>query len=313
MTKYFASCFLLFFAFDGIPPPAAVTTAIVLLLLCSSFCPPVTCFSFQADASLASSSSAENFIGNSNDSFLQSPHQQQQQHRTHLIFPGGGIFFYWQAGVVTYLRDHNYNLDVCTMTGASAGALTATLTATNVDFYKATDLALAMAKEAGVWDRGSLQGIWGPLIENWLYELLSDESAVHDASDGRLSLLLTPVPRLFETERICNFHDKDDLIRCNMASVHLPWFLDSKLTQTFRDRPYIDGSFLSRTRDYEKESANTTLVVDYNHAVEYQNQGLLSFVDLVSAEGIYKMLEDGKQHAKSMEEQGMFEKLQKHH
>jgi len=79
----------------------------------------------------------------------------------HLVFPGGGLFFYWQAGVVTYLREQGYDLDQMTASGASAGALTATLTATNVDFIKATELALKMAKEAGVWDRsGGLQGIW---------------------------------------------------------------------------------------------------------------------------------------------------------
>lgn len=138
----------------------------------------------------------------------------------HLVFPGGGIFFYWQAGVVSYLREQGYDLSPCTFSGASAGALTATLASTGVDFYKATDLALELAGDAGVWDRrGGLQGIWGPMIEEWLDELLPP-TIIDETAEGRLSLLVTPVPT-FGKEKITEFRDRNDLIKCNMASVHL--------------------------------------------------------------------------------------------
>ena len=154
------------------------------------------------------------------------------------------LFFYWQAGVVTYLREQSYNLDGVRVGGASAGALTATLTAANVDFYEATDLALRLATEAGVWDRSNgLQGIWGPLIETWLHTLLPDDvvetvngkvrlfhrCAVrsdsllltpHPASTVPLCLLLTEIPG-FKKKRVDDFRSKHDLIDCNMASVHL--------------------------------------------------------------------------------------------
>lgn len=138
----------------------------------------------------------------------------------HLIFPGGGLFFYWQAGIVSYLREQGYDLDKITVSGASAGALTATLTATCVDFYKATELALQMSEEAGVWDRPSgLQGIWGPIIYEWLDRLLP-ENAVEMVNGGRLSLLVTPIPQ-FGKEKVSEFMSRGDLIQCNMASVHL--------------------------------------------------------------------------------------------
>jgi hypothetical protein len=137
---------------------------------------------------------------------------------SHLIFPGGGIFFYWQAGVVTYLREQGYDLHSCSFSGASAGALTATLATGGVDFYEATDLALKLAADAGVWDRtGGLQGIWGPLIEEWLDTLLPPSI---EGIEGRLSLLVTPVPS-FGKRKIFTFADKKDLIECNMASIHL--------------------------------------------------------------------------------------------
>lgn len=110
----------------------------------------------------------------------------------HLVFPGGGLFFYWQAGVVTYLRENGYDLSQVTLSGASAGALTATLAATNVDFYQATELALKLSQEAGVWDRkGGLQGIWGPMIESWLLTLLPENCT--EMVNDRVSALDTAV------------------------------------------------------------------------------------------------------------------------
>jgi hypothetical protein len=103
----------------------------------------------------------------------------------HLVFPGGGIFFYWQAGAVQYLREQGYDLSRVSFSGASAGALTATLTASNVDFYDATKLALDMSEEAGIWERrAGLQGIWGPIIETWLDELLPNNAV--ETVEGRV-------------------------------------------------------------------------------------------------------------------------------
>jgi hypothetical protein len=97
--------------------------------------------------------------------------------RTRIVFPGGGIFFYWQAGAVSHLRERGYDLSETALSGASAGALAATLTATNVDFSDATRLALELAEKAGVWDRPQgLQGVWGEMIETWLDELLPENA-----------------------------------------------------------------------------------------------------------------------------------------
>ena len=116
---------------------------------------------FHSSASTSRTKAVEENLPDKNDS---SPH---------IIFPGGGIFFYWQAGAVAYLLENKYNLDNVRLTGASAGALTATLTTNDVDFEEATELALKLAKEAHVWDRPlGLQGIWGDMIETWLDALL---------------------------------------------------------------------------------------------------------------------------------------------
>lgn len=87
-----------------------------------------------------------------NPNFHRRPRQQAHVHHR-LVFPGAGIFFYWQAGAVTYLREAGYDLSRVSMSGASAGALTATLAATEVNFYEATDAAIRLSREAGVMSR----------------------------------------------------------------------------------------------------------------------------------------------------------------
>mmetsp|Transcript_11943 Transcript_11943/g.14434 ORF Transcript_11943/g.14434 Transcript_11943/m.14434 type:complete len:314 (-) Transcript_11943:141-1082(-) len=235
----------------------------------------------------------------------------EDQSRPHLVFPGGGIFFYWQAGAVTYLREQGYDLSHTTLSGASAGALTATLTGCNVDFEVATDLALDLAKDAGVWERkGGLQGIWGPMIESWLDTLLPDDAT--DRVNDRVSLLVTPVPS-FGKNIISHFHSKDDLIACNMASVHLPWFLDGRLTSTFRDSSVIDGSFLSNESHYapkRPEEMKDTVTLDWTKDPVMSTKAA-EFVKVVSKDGIWDFLETGKKFAAHMEEQGDFQCLNK--
>lgn len=80
-----------------------------------------------------------------------------------LVYGGGGIYFYWQIGVVSHLCQQKYDLRPSSFAGASSVALAATLSAPNVDAAEVTTLALDMAEAAGVWKRGSLQGVWGVL------------------------------------------------------------------------------------------------------------------------------------------------------
>jgi len=233
--------------------------------------------------------------------------QSNDINRFNIAFPGGGIFFYWQIGVIQYLRDNNYNLLHTSLAGASAGALSATLTATNVNFFEATELALSLAKREDVWNRAlGLQGVWGSLIYEWLDELLPNNS-VELVSD-RLALLVTPLPFLSKT-RVTKFENREDLIRCNMASVHLPWFLDGKFVSNFRNQPHIDGSFLANRNDYFSESKKV-IIIDYSMD-PVMSAKAKDFVKLTSPEGIYSMIKRGGDYAEIMEDNGEFASLNK--
>jgi len=246
----------------------------------------------------------------------------KSQCRTDLVFPGGGIFFYWQAGVITYLREQNYNIlddDTIHFTGASAGALCASLTSSGVDFEHATELALNLAEDYGVWDRPlGLQGIWGSMIESWLDELLPENAA--EMSQGKLSLLITQIPT-FKKNKISTFETKSDLIRCNMASVHIPLFLDSKLTTNFRGKPHIDGSFMAQPTDYHQlfipsscssvdaQINKNIIFLDWKKDPILSDRNLADAVAVISKQGIWDLLDRGRSYASSMEKRGDFDLL----
>ncbi len=103
-----------------------------------------------------------------------------------------------------------------------------------------------MSEDAGVFDRPlGLMGIWGNIIYAWLDELLPLDvvSSVNDevseqlcctsikffymlfssniySLHTQLHILVTPVPSFGKT-RVSQFHSREDLIKANMASVHL--------------------------------------------------------------------------------------------
>mmetsp|Transcript_15159 Transcript_15159/g.22917 ORF Transcript_15159/g.22917 Transcript_15159/m.22917 type:complete len:283 (-) Transcript_15159:300-1148(-) len=232
---------------------------------------------------------------------------------THLIFPGGGIFFYWQAGCISYLREKNYSLldddNTVKFTGASAGALCATLAVTNVDFEEATELALRQSEEEGIWDRPlGLYGIWGGVVERWLDELIPADS-VESLQDNRLSLLLTEVPS-FQTKKVSQFESKEDLIRCNMGSVHIPLFMDGKLTTEFRSKPVIDGSFRAELKDYHAlKNSKDVIFFDWTKDPILNSRTLIDAVSTISKEGIWDLLEQGRSYAVTMEKRGKFSSL----
>jgi len=202
------------------------------------------------------------------------------------------------------LQEAGYDLSTATMSGASAGALSATLAKTGVSPIDATELALHMSKEHGVWERPmGLQGIWGSIIEDWLDRLLPDDAALR-VDDGCLHILVTPVPS-FGKSRVSNFEDRSDLIRANMASVHLPWFLDSNLTTNFRGRACIDGSFLASPSDYVSDRNRHRLVLDFKRDPVMKDKAG-EFIKVVSPQAIWDILDRGKEYARVMERSGEF-------
>ncbi len=214
-------------------------------------------------------------------------------------YQSGGIFFYWQAGAITYLREKGYQINnpEIHFTGASAGALCATLTACDVNFEDATSLALKKAREEGVWDRPlGLFGIWGSIIDEWLEELLpGDDLDQHEVllplvnNEKKLSIIATEIPS-FQKKKLSDFKSKRDLIDANMASVHIPFFLDGKATTQFRLQPYIDGSFLANMDEY-RHDLSASIILDWKRDPLLKDRTLGDAVSTISEEGVWDLLE----------------------
>lgn len=122
---------------------------------------------------------------------------------------------------------------------------------------------------------------------------------------------MTPVPS-FGKSRVSEFVDKDDLIRCNMASVHLPLFLDSRFTSMFREQPHIDGSFLAGTKDYlpEGKEPKSVIVLDWQSDPAMEGKAF-EFVSTYSKDAIWDLVDLGKKYAKIMDSRGDFDSLDK--
>ena len=252
-----------------------------------------------------------------------------------LAFPGGGIFFWWQAGTISGLAKR-IDLSSTPTVGASAGALAATMAACECDMRLALDRAVQLSLDAGAFDRGpwGLYGIWGPIIRDWLDELLPADAA--DRCCGRVNLLinepLMAVPLLpvlgspltdlgFECTRrheISAFTSRDDLIDAAMASVHIPLFLDRQWCARFREQDCVDGSYVLgrnaklplRCPDAFAEWPVLRLspLHDPRMRARY-GSGWRDFLRLSSVEAVGEMLDWGERYVDVLEAEGRLEQL----
>jgi predicted acylesterase/phospholipase RssA len=89
-----------------------------------------------------------------------------------------------------------------------------------------------------------LAGVWGKLTKEWLHELVPDTTTAQDVKN--LYISATPVPNLLKGPLLLSdFQSKSQVIEACMASVHIPLFMDGKLSAKYKDQYYIDGSFWS--------------------------------------------------------------------
>lgn len=230
-----------------------------------------------------------------------------------LAYPGGGIFFWWQAGAVTALS-RRYQLGDIPCVGASAGALAASLAACEVDMYEALDVAVRLADENEIWSRGAwgLYGIWGGMVRDWLDELLPYDAA--DRTRFKLHVVLKRAPRpprlWLQPLVVDDFTTKRDLIDAVLASAHIPLFLDGRWTARFRGMRCVDGS-LSLRRDSAKRRVvlpNNAQVVRLDPSADqrmlHKYRRREDFLRLASPEGVREMMAWGEQYVGQIEARG---------
>eukprot|EP00958_Prasinococcus_capsulatus_P005689 scaffold547_cov384-Prasinococcus_capsulatus_cf.AAC.47 len=100
-------------------------------------------------------------------------------------------------------------------------------------------------------------GVWGKLIRSWLDELLPDSPRAIEQAKGKLHILVLvqkyPVPIVgLKRECFSEYHSKEDLIECLMASVHIPYFIDGCFYNKFRGASCVDGSPMLRKEVWQR-------------------------------------------------------------
>lgn len=230
-----------------------------------------------------------------------------------LAYPGGGIFFWWQAGATSALS-RLYELDRVPCVGTSAGALAATLASCEVEMDDALSVAARLSEERDLWTRGAwgLYGIWGGMVREWLAELLPEDSARR--TSGRLHLVIKRAPRLqrpwLQPLMISDFTSKGDLIDANLASAHVPLFLDGRWTTQFRGMRCVDGSLSLRRSSGERRVVlpNGARVVrldpktDQRMREKYRRRE--DFLRLTSRGGVEEMMGWGEAYVNLMASRG---------
>jgi len=188
----------------------------------------------------------------------------------------------------------------CDYSGVSAGALTAVLSACGVDPLRAVDLADALSRDTGVYERGSLAGVWGGLIDAWLLQLLPEEAG--RVCDGRVTLItlaLWPPPS--RHLKLHRFASRDDVVAACRASIHVPFFLDGKAAYRHAGRLCVDGS-IAAARDIVAVSPNRelTLLLDHNDDPRIGGRRRTGdFLALRTRAGLDAMVEQGAGHMRA--------------
>ncbi|KAG2426615.1 hypothetical protein HXX76_012930 [Chlamydomonas incerta] len=193
-----------------------------------------------------------------------------------LSWPGLGVLFFWQLGVLEYLQTHFSDTGSSgshqpqphqpqppplAVVGSSSGGFIAAFAACGVRPHAALRAAHRLVLEHRVMTRPlGLAGLWGGLVRAWLHELLPEDAAERcnggcssnscrggggggggAAVRVRVRVVVTTWPCL-HVRALGNFRSKHDLIEVLAASAHIPYFMDWRPTAPCRGRRVLDGS-----------------------------------------------------------------------
>ena len=213
------------------------------------------------------------------------------------------MFLFWQIGVLSVLKQQ-FDLSRVVMTGASAGAIAATLTAAGVDHDEFVRLCLQTCDDMKLWTRRlGLIGKMGSLMERVLHQLLPQDTADR-LRDHNISMILTPFGST-EVVRIHNFRTKQCVMDAVMASAHIPLLLNKRLMAHFDGQAYIDGSFFAKHQDFVRNDIRAPIIaLDHMDDPSMQDKTLLDCIRITSKADAWDMYQSGRSHAKAMMERG---------
>ena len=187
----------------------------------------------------------------------------------------------------------------------------------NADFNRSIDFAIELADKAKLYDRkAELALVWGPLIREWLHEVIPD--TIEQNAVAGLHVTITPAFPIKHPKLVSNFENKEDVINAVMASVHVPLFLDGKPWTRYRGEIVLDGSFWwFVTRDFNQRtcplpsdvSPEELFIVDWREDMPHREKLRREILGgpafrVLKPNFVYEMVEAGYQFMKTQHNQG---------
>ncbi|KAJ1435212.1 acyl transferase/acyl hydrolase/lysophospholipase [Ochromonadaceae sp. CCMP2298] len=217
---------------------------------------------------------------------------------------GAGIYFWWQLGVAKYLKENCIKEDLYNtpFIGASAGSVTAAMLLCGADLDILPNAALELGREAGLFNRKSgLAGVWGDLLLKWLQVSIPDDVT----ADMLKNLEIAVTPTFTKPKLVRGFQNKLELIEAIMASCHVPLFLNGMPYTTYKGERVIDGSFwyfVTKDRVTGLPLPSTPLNgiywIDYTDDEDFMLTVSGNFLELVSPDGLFEMIDSGYNYMK---------------
>jgi predicted acylesterase/phospholipase RssA len=229
---------------------------------------------------------------------------EERKPATAVVWRGGGIYFWWYAGVMTQLREDGVDLSRLHHVGCSAGAIAAVLAASGVDFDRAWNVALAHLERNGALQNGAkaCTGIWGDILRDFLDELLPSDA--HRKLTESVTVVVSCVgyPSVFWREGVSEFPTRDALLDAVLASAHVPLLLNGNF---FAEGPsgqkLLDGS-IGLDSTLVAFAPGRSVVMDARQALPVGH-----VLTVPTLEDLKALVEDGRAHARSLIAQGIFE------
>jgi predicted acylesterase/phospholipase RssA len=230
--------------------------------------------------------------------------EERKKPATAVVWRGGGIYFWWYAGVCQQLREEGVDLGRLHHVGCSAGAIAAVLAASGVDFNRAWTVALAHLERNGALQNGAkaCAGIWGDILRAFLDEVLPPDA--HRICTSLVTVVVSCVglPAVFWREGVSEFPTRDALLDAVMASAHVPLLLNGNF---FAEGPsgkkLLDGS-IGLDSTLIAMAPGSTVVMDARKALPVGH-----VLTVPTLQDLEELVEDGRAHARTLVAQGLFE------
>ena len=226
-----------------------------------------------------------------------------------IVLPGAGVLLVWQLGAMSYLAE-KYDLSRVKLTGSSAGAITAAVAASRIDFNLFVEKIIHQCNEKKVWNRPlGIVGVLGCIVHDALEEVLPMDAA-DKLERNKVTVLVTKTNKSLTTEKVSTFGSRQVVVDALKASSHIPYIVNGKATATFREARYIDGSLFASQSDYvDDREALPVLRVDHNDDPVMKHTTMLDCLETLTEERIWELYMQGRRYAEIRSKNGDYDYL----